>query len=192
MQRPGAAPQACNAALGVALLGDISRSGQEGEQQGWWLQAGRGGLQGLVEQAEQRKEEEKRAQRHVNNDQKVLRELWHCSAAHKWEPAEESQLLVGVLGDQNVLHGDQDLSPSSPAHLSRGPGAGAICVPWAAAAWSWAALARVCWGRQDSCPPADMAAIPHELEFPSPPWQPDGWWSKNCSTIILDIHSTGS
>lgn len=144
-----------------------------------------------MNQAEQRKEE-KRARRHVSNDQKVLRELWHCSAAWKWEPAEESQLLVGVFGDQNVLHGDQDLPPSFPAQLAREPDAGAICVSWATAAWSWAALALVCWGRQDSCPQADMAAIPHELEFPSPPRQPNGWWSKNCCSIILDIHTTGS
>lgn len=83
-------------------------------------------MQGLVDQAEQWKEE-KRARRHVSNDQKDLRELWHYSAICKWEPAEESQRLVGVLGDQNVLHGDQDLPPSSLAQLARGPGAGAWC-----------------------------------------------------------------
>lgn len=58
-----------------------------------------------------------------------------------------------------------------------GPGAGAIRVPWVAAAQYWAALALVCWGRQDSCLPADMAAIPLELEFPSPPQQSDGFSS---------------
>lgn len=65
MHHPGAAPLAHDAALGIVLLGDISRSVQEGEQQGWWLQVERGSLQGLVEQAEQWKEE-KRAWRHVS------------------------------------------------------------------------------------------------------------------------------
>lgn len=69
----------------------------------------------------------RRRRGHGGMSAKVMRELWHCSATCKWEPAEESQLLVGALGDQNVLHGDQDLPPSFPAQLARGPGVGAWC-----------------------------------------------------------------